>query len=343
MKQTLIYHTQLSLKDVMRAMEENGEGFLAVVDESQKLIGTLTDSDIRRAILNNCTQVIDMINREPVTLLHGTALSPGSGAERPRQSRYIPVIDDSGILLDLLPVSGQLLKSRPNKVVIMAGGLGRRLGELTEDLPKPMLPMGHKPILHIILDSFMEYGFRDFYFCVNYKSSVIREYFGDGKSFGANITYVEESAPLGTAGAISLIDEVFDSPFFLINGDLITSLNFASLLHFHLEREATATMCIHEYSQQLPYGVVNARNGRILSIEEKPYHTSYINAGIYVLNPEVKSRIPFGKHFDMTTLFEQLVAEDIEVNAYIINEFWADIGQVGDYEQTRQVFSKFGI
>ncbi|MDX2248444.1 MAG: nucleotidyltransferase family protein [Bacteroidia bacterium] len=343
MKQTLVYHTDLSFRDVMRVMEANGEGFLAVVDDDHKLLGTISDSDIRRGILNNRTQVMEIMNLEPMTILRGTTLPTAVQEGKSRQSRYIPVVDESGKLLELLAIKGQLLKSRPNKVVIMAGGLGRRLGELTEDLPKPMLPMGHKPILHIILDSFMEYGFRDFYFCVNYKSGVIREYFGDGKSFGANITYVEESQALGTAGALSLIEAPFDAPFFLINGDLITSLNFDSLLNFHLEREATGTMCIHEYSQQLPYGVVNARNGRILSLEEKPFHTYYVNAGIYVLNPEVKSRIPYGQPFDMTTLFEQLVAEDFEVNAYIINEFWVDIGQIRDYEQTRQVFSKFGI
>lgn len=343
MKQTLVYHPELSVRDVMRAMEATGEGFLAVVDEHNRLLGTISDSDIRRGILNNRTQVMEIINQEPIKILQGAALSQAVQEGKSRQSRYIPVVDESGKLLELIPIHGQLFKTRPNKVVIMAGGLGRRLGELTEDLPKPMLPMGHKPILHIILDSFLEYGFRDFYFCVNYKSGIIREYFGDGRSFGANITYVEESQALGTAGAISLIEEVFDSPFFLINGDLITSLNFDSLLNFHMEREATGTMCIHEYSQQLPYGVVNSRNGRILSLEEKPFHTYYINAGIYVLNPEVKSRIPLGQPFDMTTLFEQLVAEDFEVNAYIINEFWADIGQIRDYEQTRQVFSKFGI
>lgn len=338
MKQVLVYHPDLSIRDVIRAMELQGDGFLAIVDEHNHYLGCVTDREIRRAILNNRTQLLDFMNRETPSI-NGDMVQ----GKQVYHKHYTPVLSETGKLLSIKCEEITHPRNHPNKVVIMAGGLGRRLGDLTHHIPKPMLPLGHKPILHIILDSFLEYGFTDFFFCVNYKAEVIREYFGNGEAFGANITYIEEADALGTAGALSLIEEKFDEPFFLVNGDLITSLNFESLLNFHLEREGVGTMCIHEHNHQLPYGVVNTRNGRILSLEEKPYQSCYVNAGIYVLNPEILRRVPYNQPLDMTVLFDQLVEEDQEVNAYIINEFWADIGHIRDYEKTRQIFSKFGI
>lgn len=168
----------------------------------------------------------------------------------------------------------------------MAGGLGTRLGDLTREIPKPMLRLGDKPVLEYIIRSFARFGFTDLYICLNYKPEVIRSYFGNGADFGVNIHYVEEKDRLGTGGALSLITDTIDAPFFLMNGDLLTSINFESLLNFHVEREALATMCISEQVVQLPFGVVHAEDARVVSIEEKPHRSFFVNAGIYVLNPE---------------------------------------------------------
>ena len=335
--------TSISLLEIIEQLETSADGFLAVVDSNHHLIGGITNRDIRRGVLNRKISVEEMINQEVFRLQ--TDQLPLSSTQNcfPTNQGYIPVVDSANRLVNILKIAPNQRPSYPNRVVIMAGGLGRRLGELTRNIPKPMLPMGHKPVLHIILETFMEYGFREFYLCVNYKSEVIREYFGDGSSFGANITYVEEAHAMGTAGSLSLISEAFEHPFFVMNGDLITTLNLQALLQFHREKESMATMCLHEYNQQLPYGVVHTRNSRILSLEEKPYHKYFVNAGIYLLNPEAIHFLPQNQACDMTTVFDRMLQADQAVHSYIINEFWVDIGQTEVYETTRNFFSHFNL
>ena len=339
MKHVLTYHHQLSYEIIAQRLEQGGKGFLIIVDKDGKFMGVITRNDLRRGLLNRQRDIVDKNDSEP---------NPFKESENPRNissdntnsnTKYLSIVNEENRFIDLLQLSDRQATRRPNKVIIMAGGMGKRLGELTASVPKPMLPMGHKPLLHLIFDSFLDHGFQDFYFCVNYKSQVIKEYFGDGTAFGGNITYIEESKPLGTAGPLSLIDVDFDEPVFVMNGDLVTTLNFEHLLDFHLEREAVGTMCIHEFNQQLPYGVVNTRNSQIISLEEKPYHKCFINAGIYMLNPEVLSMVPHNEYYDITTLFEEMLQQDIPTHAYTINEFWVDIGQAEDYERTQKVFN----
>lgn len=335
----LRYHDQLVVNDVLSTLEDSPKGWLAVVDASGHYLGTLTDGDVRRGILNQMEHIKDWINRSSPVARPGDDISHLLASVQKRYGKYLPVLDEQGKLLDLLAVKEPLRRTRPNKVVLMVGGLGRRLGELTQAMPKPMLPLGHKPILHYILDSFVEYGFHEFYFCVNYRAEMIREYFGDGTAFGVNIHYIEEEKPLGTAGGLGLIEAPFKEPFLVMNGDILTTLNLDSLLQFHLEKEAIATMCTHEHNHRLPYGVVSMRQSRVLAIHEKPYHTYYINAGIYVLSEAARAYIPRGQYMDMTTVFEQLMEIDAPVHAYIINEFWMDIGQREDYVTSQKLFN----
>ncbi|MCI4667368.1 MAG: NTP transferase domain-containing protein [Bacteroidia bacterium] len=342
-KYTISYHDGLSLRDVLSIMEIRHVNYLALLDPKGCLMGSISEADIRKAILTNKTMVKDFFNPYPVKAVQGADLKQMQLILKQNYSSHLPIVDSNMKLMEVKRIEhGQVLKKK-NPVVLMVGGLGKRLGELTRELPKPMLPLGHKPILQLIIESFVGYGFRDFYFCVNYKSESIREYFGDGESFGVNITYIEESKPLGTAGALGLIDENWNEPFIVMNGDLITTLNFESLLHFHLERGGMATMCIHEYNYQLPFGVVNTRNAKILSLEEKPRQKCYVNAGIYVLDPKVFAYLPHNEYLDMTTLFERMIQEDQAVFSYYINEFWMDIGQVKDYEATREIFSLYNL
>ncbi|MEL6699506.1 MAG: nucleotidyltransferase family protein [Bacteroidota bacterium] len=332
----------MPLQKIAQRMDRQHVGFLAIVDASNHLLGTITDQDIRRAVLNHKWKLEEVMNPHPPKIFE-SQLKKGIEALALHQvPPYLPVVTKDLTLVDILSVPKHL-KSRPNKVVLMVGGTGSRLGDLTRDIPKPMLPLGHKPILQIILDSFIEYGFRDFYFCVNYKASIIKEYFGDGSQFGVSIQYVHEDKALGTAGSLSLVDRDFSHPMIVMNGDLITTLNFESLLKFHHERGAFATMCLHEYNYQLPFGVVHTRNSRILSLEEKPHHKTFVNAGIYVLEPAALAYIPSDMHVDMTQVFEQMVMADESTHAYIINEYWMDIGQVRDYEATRDIFTQFNL
>lgn len=329
------YHPGLDLSALLRRMEAQGEGFLAMTDANGYLLGTVTDREIRRGILQGYTEVWDYVN------VHAPRVRVGEVPQLPpgQPGRLVPVVDAAGRLQAVVRLATQdLIPLRPQPVYIMAGGLGRRLGDLTRHIPKPMLPLGHKPVLHYIVDAFVEHGFRHITLCVNYKAGVIREYFGDGHRFGAQIGYLEETHPLGTAGPLSLIDTPPEQPFFVMNGDLLTTLNFDNLLHFHREKEAAGTMCIYEYNQQLPFGVVNTRNSRILALEEKPYQKFFINAGIYVLDPGVLSLLRRGEALDMPALFERMIQAELPTHAYTINEFWQDIGHVEDYEAARRLF-----
>ncbi|RMG61518.1 MAG: alcohol dehydrogenase [Bacteroidetes bacterium] len=330
------YQPGLDLAPILRRMEAQGEGFLAVIDADDLLMGTITDREIRRGILQGQSHIEDLINPWSYRI----SIEDLPQAQPETDGQLVPVVDQAGRLREVIRLARQasLPPQQPQSVYIMAGGLGRRLGELTRHIPKPMLPLGHKPVLHYIIDAFVEHGFRQITLCVNYKASVIREYFGDGHRFGAEIRYLEEQHPLGTAGPLSLIDQPPKGSFFVMNGDLLTTLNFESLLHFHEEKEAAGTMCIHEYNQQLPFGVVHTRNSRILGIEEKPYHKYFINAGIYVLEPQVLALLKPGEPLDMPALFERMVQADLPTHAYTINEFWQDIGHAEDYEAARRLF-----
>ncbi|MEM9984888.1 MAG: nucleotidyltransferase family protein, partial [Bacteroidota bacterium] len=280
----LIRPAALKTDQVLQQLKETQAGMLIVVDEQRKLLGVLTQRGVHQALLDGKKSLHDLI--EHPDSQWGTRQRGGEASTFPkRYGRFLPVVNEDNQVEEVLELPPHQRLQKDNAVVIMAGGMGKRLGELTQDLPKPMLPLGHQPLLHFILDSLIAHGFAKFYFCIHYKSEVIKSYFGGGESWGVDIRYIEEEKPLGTAGALSLIEEPLSHPLLVMNGDLITSLNFDSLLDFHVEKEALATMCLAEHNVQLPFGVVHTRNSRILSLEEKPHHKHFVNAGIYVLAP----------------------------------------------------------
>ena len=221
----------------------------------------------------------------------------------------------------------------------MAGGLGMRLRPLTSKIPKPMLHVGPKPILQTIIESFTAYGYINFTICVNYKSEIICDYFGDGDKFGVNISYIQESKPLGTAGALSLIDKIEDE-FFVMNADLLTNADFSKLHHYHKINKSIATMCVREYEMQVPYGVVNLDDNTIKSITEKPRQKFHVSAGIYMLNPQILNFIPKNEYLDMPDLFNSLATKNQNPKAYLINEEWLDIGRIEEYNLANELYSE---
>lgn len=240
----------------------------------------------------------------------------------------------------------ELLKPevKPNKVVLMVGGLGTRLHPLTKDTPKPMLKVGDKPILHTIVERFASYGFVNIAMCVNYKAKTIQDYFGNGEKFGVQIEYVLEQERMGTAGALSLLTTRPGEAFFVMNGDLLTNVNFESLLDYHQTHQAAATMCVREYDFQVPYGVVNIDGNKVTSIVEKPVHKFFVSAGIYMLSPQVLDLIPNGEYYDMPTLFEKLIAQNQNTVSFPIHEYWLDIGRMNEYEQANREYNEvFGV
>ncbi|MEY8213825.1 MAG: nucleotidyltransferase family protein, partial [Colwellia sp.] len=288
MKYTLKYEASCSLNDAVKALDNGGVGFLALVDDSNKLLGILTDGDLRRAILNKETELNKIINFSPAVMSYQSTSQEVIQKLKSLHRRHMPLVDEENRLKSVFTLDDVDFVSKDNEIIIMAGGLGSRLGELTKETPKPMLRVGDKPMLQHLIEQFRDQGFCKFILCVNYKKDIISDYFGSGEKFGVQIDYVVETKRLGTAGALSLIQKEINSPFFVINADVLTSLNFQELISFHKKQKSKATMCVRNYVQQVPYGVIKAdENSTLIGIDEKPTYSFNVNTGIYVLEPSV--------------------------------------------------------
>jgi len=310
-----------------------------VVNEQQCLVGTITDGDIRRALLRGKTMestVESVMHREFRWVNEGAKEAEVLAMMRQNYLQQIPVLDKEGTVVRLFLLK-ELLEPQtlPNWVVLMAGGEGSRLRPLTERCPKPMLPINGKPLMEILLERCVEDGLRHFYFAVNYLKQQIIDHFGDGSRWGVNINYLEESQPLGTAGAIRLLPEATEHPLLVINGDILTQVPFQRLLLFHQENQATATICVREHKTVIPFGVVKAQGTRVVGFEEKPTLNHYVNAGVYVLNPEVFHHLPKEKAFDMPLLIERFHQKQLPVHVFPIHEYWLDVGLPETLEQAQ--------
>jgi len=250
----------------------------------------------------------------------------------------IPIVDNNGVIVGLETLR-QLTKKHTfdNTVFLMAGGFGKRLSPLTDNVPKPLLKIGSKPILENILNNFISSGFHNFYISTHYKAEMVQEYFGDGSNWGVTIKYVYEDTPLGTAGSLSLLPkESLKLPILVMNGDLLTNIDFKELLYFHMQGKNDATMCVREYDFQVPYGVIKSNKGYVSAIEEKPIHQFFINAGIYVLNPSILDMIKEGSCLDMTELLEKKIKDSGQVEMFAVHEYWLDIGQLDQFKQAQK-------
>ncbi|MEI7818264.1 MAG: nucleotidyltransferase family protein, partial [Desulfuromonadales bacterium] len=305
-----------------------------VVDASNRLVGTVSDGDVRRAILKGIS--LDRPVKE-IMFTEPTVASPRESRDeivttmRMKQLRQIPLLDKDGCVIGLDLWDDLInLQARDNIVVLMAGGLGTRLGELTKNCPKPLLRVGNKPVLETILENCIEYAFKRFYISVNYKADMVKEYFGDGSRWGVEIKYLEEKKRLGTAGALGQLPEIPTEPVLVMNADVLTKINFKHLMEFHEEHNSVATMCVRDYEFQVPFGVVQLDHHRLKNIMEKPVHQFFVNAGIYVLNPEAVSMVPTDEYSDMPALFDTLLQNQLETTAFPIHEYWVDIGHKDD-------------
>ncbi|PIC75946.1 alcohol dehydrogenase [Sporosarcina sp. P19] len=333
----ILIKPEMTIIQTMKLIDETSMQFATVVNHDRYLLGTVTDGDIRRGILKGLpldSSICVVMNTTPNYESEGKSINYYKQYMKKKKLKQLPIISSDNRLLYIL-FSDDLdsVISKPNKVVLMAGGLGTRLRPLTDTLPKPMLNVGNKPILETIIEGFKHYGFTNFIISVNYKKEMIMNYFQDGKHLGVNIEYIEETKRLGTAGALSLINNKLKEPFFVMNGDLLTKVNFEQLLEFHLETESCATMCVREHEYQIPYGVIETNDHELLSIIEKPIHKSYVNAGIYVFSPEVLDYIPTDDFFDMPELYKYLIDSKKNVSAFPLREYWLDIGRIADYEK----------
>lgn len=335
---------EVSIREAILVLDKSAKQIILVVDRNNRLLGTVTDGDIRRSILTSVSlddPIQKIMNSDPTVATIDESRESILVAMQRTGLHHIPLVDENHCVMGLETLN-ELIQSptRGNWVVLMAGGLGSRLSPLTDECPKPMLKVGNKPLLETILENFIEYGFHRFYISVNYMADVVKSYFGDGSRWGVDICYLHEDQRLGTAGALGLLPKKPTEALLVMNGDLLTKVNFKQLLDFHSTHQAQATMCVREYDFQVPYGVVKIDAHRITSIDEKPIQRFFINAGIYVLEPEALDLIPSNTYFDMPLLFKKLIEQQKETAVFPIREYWLDIGQLSDYDRANGEFMR---
>ena len=311
-----------------------------IVDDQGSLIGSIADGDIRRGLIEGHSidsLASQIMNPNPISILATQNERQAQTIMSANQIKQLPVVNEDHQLVGLHLMDQILnLALKENSILIMAGGFGKRMMPLTENLPKPMLKVAGKPILeHIILNAKAQ-GFRKFIISLHYLGNLIIDHFGDGSNLDISIQYIHESEPLGTAGAMALIDPLPNLPFIVTNGDIITDVNYANLLHFHESNKSQATMAIKKYELQNPYGVVNIKGLEITSFEEKPIQISYVNAGIYALNPSSLKYLKVNEPCDMPDLFELLKKNNYFITAYPIHETWADVGRPIDLSEVNE-------
>jgi dTDP-glucose pyrophosphorylase len=324
-----------TLREAIAAIDNGGFQIALVTDAAGRLAGTVTDGDVRRALLRGAgleAPVAGIMQRDPIVAARGKLTGPVLKKARARGIRQVPLTDRDGRVTGLgLVEELAAADNAETPVVLMAGGLGARLRPLTQETPKPLLKVGDKPILETILESLKGHGFRRFHISLGYKADAIREHFGDGGHWGVSVRYIVEPAPLGTAGALGLMDEAPAAPLLVMNADLLTNVNYGHLLAYHREQACRATVCVNEYAAEVPYGVVEIAESRVTAMTEKPVQRHFINAGIYVLEPEVLRLIKAPEPLDMPALLRRVKDRGGEVAAFPIREFWLDIGQHDDY------------
>lgn len=323
--------SDLSVVDAMRIINKGSAQIALVVDQNQRLIGTLTDGDIRRGLLHGkslYSPVSHLMNHNFRFVNRGDNKKDVLEMMRREVLSQIPVLDSDGRVIELLLLQEFMQPQElPNAVVIMAGGKGTRLRPYTENCPKPMLSVDGKPILEILLEQFIECGFCNFFFSVNYLKEHIINHFLDGKKWGVSIQYLEETTPLGTGGSLSLLPSNLAEPILVMNGDVLTRFNPNKLLNFHRHHMSSATVAVREHETTIPFGVVHSDGERLIGFDEKPTYRHLVNAGVYVLDPSMLVFLPKDRAIDMPDLIQDIQARSKKVCVCPIHEFWIDIGR----------------
>jgi dTDP-glucose pyrophosphorylase len=335
-----------TLRQAMETLTRTTVGIVLVAGPDRRLLGILVDSDIRKALLAGTgldTPLEKSMNAKPFTAPADSSREALANMFRQRRRAYIPLVDAAGKVAGLASMAEILAvpQGLDNLVVIMAGGLGTRLRPFTDNMPKPMMPVGGRPLLEHLIENLVSHGFSRFTLALNYMGDAIRAHFGDGSRWGVNIQYVEETERRGTAGALSLLPAAPSAPLLVMNADLLTKVNFQALVDFHLSEKNLATVCLREYDFQVPYGVAQIQDHKLVGMVEKPVHRFHVNAGIYVLDPEVLALVPKSGVCDMPELLEKVRAKRGDgVGCFPIQEYWLDIGRLEDYDRAQREYGE---
>ncbi len=337
------------MDEALRVLDRGRLGILVVVDDAARLVGTLTDGDFRRAILAGhpfegtigafAIEKRNPVYPEPVWLPATSTREQRLAVMRERKIRHVPLLDDARRVVDLVCLDDLApggTQAEPMTAVIMAGGLGMRLRPLTEHTPKPMLPVGGKPLLERTIATLRDSGIGEVVVSTRYKSEHVENHFQDGSEFGVRVRYLNEQQPMGTAGALRLLDRPA-STVLVLNGDVLTSVDYDAMRAFHAEHDAILTVGVRTYAFSVPYGVVDCHGARVRGLREKPTFTSFVNAGIYLLEPDAFAFLPeTDEAFNMTDLIGALVEAGEMVVSFPIHEYWMDIGQPEDYQAAQR-------
>jgi dTDP-glucose pyrophosphorylase len=332
----ILLNAETTILDTLKAIDETATEIALIVDSQSKLLGTATDGDIRRGLIKGYsleTPISKVMNTQPVTASHSQTHDELMFIMLNRSIKQLPILDNLGRPIKLIQLKDLIKKpNKPNVAVIMAGGKGTRLGKLTQDLPKPLLPYGNKPIIAHIAQQLQMHGFSNLYISVNYKAQLIIDYFAQNPITNLKISFLMEEKALGTAGSLSLLPKIaLSHPILVTNGDLIAQVNYENLLDFHNQKQGAITLCTKQFTFQIPYGVLNTQGSKLLSIDEKPVHSVFVNAGIYVIEPELIAAMPPNSPLDMPELINSASAQAKGVACYPLSESWLDIGTPAEY------------
>lgn len=333
-----------SIKTCMARIEQNKKGVLIIIDENYLLLGSLSDGDIRRAILAG-KEIDDAINfcynTNPIKFLDHETDSLTFEILIEKKITLLPIVNSSNILIGIqTSEKGHRFEPVSNYVVIMVGGEGLRLGELTRFTPKTLLKVGGKPILQTILERLEYFGFRNIILCTRYLSETIEEFCEDGSKFGLNISFFKEKEKLGTVGAVKNLESQLKETFLVMNGDLLTGLNYRNILDFHKTNNSVMTVGCANYTSKVPYGVIETDGVRIKRILEKPSYSYRVSGGIYVLNHQLLDLIPNNRYFDITDLIEEIILQEKVLTAFPIEEYWLDIGMPHDFLKANEDYNQ---
>ena len=334
-----IVKPSISIKEAIRIIDKTSYQIVLIV-ENKKLTGLVTDGDIRRGLLRgeNLNSPVENIMKKNFKYLNIGATKKNALDMMIKETlKQIPVIDEKKNLKNLFVIDDLIKPNQhDNEVVIMAGGKGTRLGSLTKNCPKPMLKVGKKPILENIITQCSQAGFKNLFISVNYLKEQIIDYFEDGSKWNVNISYLEENEPLGTAGSISLLPHEPKKSFLVINGDVLTKVDYNHLIDFHNFHKSDLSVCVTELNTQIPYGVLEIDNLEIKNFKEKPFITNYISAGIYLISPKLFSYIPKKTDFDFPDLIKIATEEKFKINAFPLYEYWQDIGSLENLNKSKK-------
>lgn len=336
-----VVHQDAPMMTVLDRINSNAAQSVFIVDDNGRLVGSLTDGDIRRALLNkkpvNDLSAKDLMNKSVLYLPDSTQLQQRVNFMHRMGIRQLPIIDDENVITDVLLSEGMRETVLADvKVVLMAGGLGTRLRPITETIPKPMVEVNDRPIMEHVIDHFVNEGFHRFIASVNYKSEIIKEHFGDGSRFNVEIEYIDEEKRMGTAGSLSLMSDRLTQTFFVTNCDLITGAPFYNMYMYHQDHSALATMAVREQSHHVPFGMVDIQGFSIRKITEKPNLTFHINAGFYVLDAGILKYIPHNTQADMPDVVNTALQAGEYCIAYPTQDYWIDIGNPEDLERAKR-------